>query len=128
MDKILLDSSVIVDFARVKNKDSTLLQSLVNQNYNLYISIITHTELFAGKSIWERSSAKNELETLLSEMNILPLEENISVKAGEIKAKYNLDLIDAIIGATSILHNLDLVTLNTKDFGKIKGIKLYLAS
>lgn len=126
MNKILLDSSVIVDFTRVKNKDSTLLQSLVNQNYKLYISIITHTELFAGKSIWERSSAKNELEILLSEMSILPLEENISVKAGEIKAKYNLDLIDAIIGATSILHNLDLVTLNIKDFEKIRGIKLWV--
>lgn len=125
MNKILLDSSVIVDFTRVKNKDSSLLQSLVNQNYKLYISIITHTELFAGKLIWEKSSAKNELEVLLSDMAILELEENISMRAGEIKAKYNLDLIDAIIGATAILHNLDLVTLNIKDFEKIRGIKLF---
>jgi len=55
----------------------------------------------------------------------LELEENISMRAGEIKAKYNLDLIDAIIGATAILHNLDLVTLNIKDFEKIRGIKLF---
>jgi len=102
MNKILLDSSVIVDFLRIKNRDFTLLQQLANQKYQLYISIITHTELFAGKSIWEKSSAMNELEVLLSDMAILELEENISMRAGEIKAKHNLDLIDAIIGATAM--------------------------
>jgi len=65
------------------------------------------------------------LEKLLSNIEILPLEEKISKKAGQISASNNnLEIVDAIIAATAISHNLDLATLNIKDFHKIKGIKL----
>jgi len=125
MKRVLLDTSVIIDFLRRKDKDKTLLFVLAQQEINLYISIITHTELYAGKSVWENKNAKEELETLFSGMKILPLEHNISQKAGEIKAKYNLNLLDAIVAATSILHSLELVTLNIKDFDKVKEINLF---
>jgi len=122
--KVLLDTSVIIDFLRRKDKEQTLLVILAQKEIHLYISIITHTELYAGKSIWENKKAKEELQTLFSGMKILPLEHNISQKAGEVKAKYNLNLLDAIVAATSIIHKLDLSTLNIKDFDKIKEINL----
>ena len=124
MDKVLVDTSVLIDFLRVKNKEGTLFASLVKEEKQLYISIITHTELYAGKSIWEDKKAKEELEILFSGLSLLPLEEGISQKAGEIKASYNLNLLDAIIAATALIHYLKLVTLNIKDFRKVEGLKL----
>lgn len=124
MKKFLLDTSIIIDFLRRKEKQETFLYKLSEND--LYISIISHTELYAGKSIWQRNEAKEELETVFSGLTILPLEENISQKAGYFKAKYhNTGLFDCIIAATAVEHDLPLVTLNIKDFKNIEGILLY---
>jgi predicted nucleic acid-binding protein len=44
--------------------------------------------------------------------------------AGEIRAKNNIDLIDATIAATAVSEKLPIVTLNKKHFQKIPGLKL----
>lgn len=125
MTKILVDTSIIVDFLRRKDRGNTIFFNLIEDKYQLYASIITHTESYAGKKIWENKYAMDELELLLNRITILPLQENISKKAGEIKAKNGADVLDAIIAATSIIHDLDLATLNIKDFERIKGLKLF---
>lgn len=125
MSKILLDSSIIIDLLRREDKKKALLYQLDKQNYQLAISIITHCELYSGKSIWGYELARQELETILSGIEIVFLNEDISKSAGEIRAKYNINLLDAIIAATTLYYGLDLVTLNIKDFNKIQGIRLY---
>lgn len=125
MRKILIDTSVVIDFLRRKDREKTLLYTLVQDKYQLYVSIITHTELYAGKSVWEKKEAREDLQTLFSGITILPLQEEISKKAGGIKAHYNSNLLDAIIAASALTHKLHVVTLNVKDFKKIKGLKLF---
>ena len=129
MAKILLDTSIVVDYLRRKDKYKTILYQLINDEskHQLFISIITHTECYAGKSIWESEYAKKVLELFLSGFKILTLEEKISEKTGEIKARYNTSIPDSIIAATAIHHKLELATLNIKDFESIKGIKLFQA-
>ena len=108
---------------RRKEKEKTLLYKISEEE--LYISIITHTELFAGKSVWEKKEARRELDELFSGMEILPLSQEISEIAGKIKAEFkNLSLLDCIIAATAICNKLDLATYNRKDFSYISGIKL----
>lgn len=124
MKKVLLDTSVIVDFLRLKDKKNTLLARLIKNNYELYISIITHAELYAGKSVWKSKNALEELEVLFSGMEVLPISTKISEKSGELKAAYDTNLLDAIIAATCISHNLDLATKNIKDFSKIINLNL----
>ncbi len=124
MVKILLDSSILIDFLRIKNKKDSLLFELTEKNYQLYAAIITHTELFSGKSVWERRGAYSEVKDLFFRIAVLPMTEEISEKAGEIKAKFDLNIADAIIAATAILTNLELVTLNIKDFKKVENLKL----
>lgn len=125
MTKLLVDSSVIIDFLRRKNKQDTLLYKLVEEGCGLNISLITHTELYAGKSVWQQKTAQAELEKLFSGIQILHLDTKISLKAGEIRAKYDINLFDAIIAATAITYEIELVTLNVKDFEMIPKIKLY---
>ena len=60
MKKIVVDTSIIIDFLRSNNKQNSLLYKLAEED--LYISIVTHTELYAGKSIWVDNEAKESLE------------------------------------------------------------------
>ena len=124
MAKILLDTSIIVDFLRQKDKSKTILYHLGRDKYDLCVSIITHTESYAGKSVWEKEDARQTLEILFSNIKILPLEEESSKKAGEIRARYGTNIVDAIIAATALFYKLELATLNIKDFENIKGMKL----
>lgn len=125
MTKILLDTSIIVDYLRQKDKSLTILFNLISPKYELYASIITHTESYGGKSVWEHQKAQEALEKIFANITILPLDENLSKKAGEIRAKHNTAITDAVIAATVINHKLTLVTLNIKDFKDIEGIKLF---
>lgn len=127
MKKLLLDTSVIIDFLRRKDKQNSLLFLFIKQEWELAISIITLTELFAGRSVWENKKLYDALEKLCSGFNIHGLETNIAKSAGYLKATNSIDLMDAIIAATALNFELDLVTLNIKDFEKVKGIKLFIA-
>lgn len=122
--KLLLDTSVIIDFLRIKDKSKTTLYTLTQKENELSVSIITHTELYAGRSVWESKIAAGELKTIFSGIDLVPLTEKISQEAGNIKAHHNVDLIDAIIAATAIDKGLTLVTLNTKHFQKIPNLRI----
>ena len=124
MKKLLVDTSVIIDFLRSLDKEKTLYYQL-SQN-ELYISLLTHTELFGGRSVWESKKARNALVDIFTGVTIISLTEEISEMAGKIKA-YNHDrsLLDCIIAATSLCNNLELATLNVKDFEHIKKLELF---
>lgn len=124
MAKILIDTSIIIDHLRLKDKKQTILYKLFQNDHQLFISILTYAESYAGKSIWQIKKAKTILKDILSSIKTLPIEENLSEKAGQISALYNVDIVDAIIAATALEHKLELVTLNIKDFEKIEGLKL----
>lgn len=124
MKKLLLDTSVIIDFLRRKDRKETLLYKLSAED--LFISIVTHTELYSGKSIWEKQEAQRELEALFSGVTILPLLPEVSKAAGEIKSQnHDASLLDCIIAATAVTQDIELVTLNIKDFEIISGLKLF---
>ena len=63
-------------------------------------------------------------------MEIQPLTTEIAQLSGEIykdlKAKnQHIEFRDIFIGATAIMRNIPLLTLNEKHFTGIKGIKIY---
>lgn len=126
MKKLVVDTSVIIDFLRSNNKENSMLYKLAEED--LYISIVTHTELYAGKSIWENNEARESLEKVLSGMSFVTLDKRISERAGRIKYYSNISLIDALIAATALIDSMELVTLNIKDFKKVKGLKIFKSS
>lgn len=125
MGKILLDSSIIIDYLRQTNKKQAFLSKLGQGQQKLYTSIIVHTECYAGKSIWEKKEAREALKVIFSGIQILPLDESISQKAGEISARYNIEIVDAIIAATALSSGMPLATLNLKDFKRVAGLKIF---
>ena len=125
MKKILVDTSIIIDYLRQKDKSKAVFVRLEQYRNTLLASIITHTECFSGKSIWEKKEAMEALKLLFFDIKILSLNEKASEEAGRIRAQYGRNISDAIIAATAIYHKLELATLNIKDFEKIKGLKLF---
>lgn len=124
MKKVLLDTSVLTDFLRRKDKEKSLLVKIIRSGYTPAISLITHTELYAGKSIWKSKKARTELENLLSGLEIIIIDEKVSRPAGKLRAKYEINLLDAMVAAEAATSNLSLATLNLKDFNKIREISL----
>ena len=124
MKSFLLDTSILIDFLRVKDKKQTLLYKLAKKNYTFFISIVTHSELYEGRNVWKNQYANKELEILLTGITILPLDIEISRLAGKIRTKHHIALIDAIIAATALQNKLSLATLNVKDFKKIDALEL----
>ncbi len=92
-----------------------------------YISSISLYEFIRGKADWKR--AKKLMEKIYF---ILPLDNDVLLKATQIwrtlKAKgFLIDDRDLLIGATAIVHNLPLYTINKQHYHRLSefGLKLW---
>ncbi|MEA3355154.1 MAG: type II toxin-antitoxin system VapC family toxin [Patescibacteria group bacterium] len=122
--RVLVDTSVVIDFLRRKDKENSWLHKLAKKKVNLWISILTHTELYSGTSVWKSIKAKRDLEKTLSGLKLINVNEGISMLAGRIRSKLGVELPDAVIAATAIENKLSLATLNQKHFKGIRGLNL----
>lgn len=127
MRKLLIDTSVIIDFLRLlrlKKNHESLLGQLAQEE--LYVSMLTYAELFSGKSIWEKQKERAVVDVVFSGIHLLPLTQKLSEEAGRIKAFHpNVSLVDCIIAASALQEDLEVVTLNIKDFKNIEKLRLY---
>jgi len=126
MKKILVDTDVIVEFFRLKEKSQSIFAKTFSLNIYLpVISSITVAELFAGKSI-DNKKEESILNEFLEKIEILYPNFKIMKLTGEILRKndYKITFQDAEIAAFSLYYRLPLLTKNIKDFKKIKGLNL----
>ena len=121
---ILCDTNILIELYR-NNTVIVAAVEAIGQN-NVAVSDVTRAELFVG------ALNKRELQNLskdLKQLSILPIRPEISSMAISLLEKYclshGLDFHDALIGATAIFHQLELFTLNIKDFAYIPEIKIY---
>ena len=64
------------------------------------------------------------LEQFIGLCTVLPLSEVVATRTIQLRQQYRIKLPDAIIGATALMHNLILITHNSRDFQHLPGIKL----
>lgn len=123
---VILDTSVIVDHLRQTGKISHL-EKFVSQKSkeSLALSVVSVQELYEGKSTKDEEKEKYLLATI-APLKILPYSYEIAQMAGEMarELKYSIDLADAAIGATAIINNCSLYTLDKKHFKGVKGLEL----
>jgi len=127
MEKILIDTDILIEFFRIKERSLCLYSKIFRINTNIpVISSVTVAELFAGRSI-EDKKEESILKEFLSKVEILYSNFEIMKLTGEIirVSDYKITFQDAEIAACTLCHNLALLTKNTKDFKKIKGLKLF---
>lgn len=119
MNRILVDSDIIIWYLRGREKEVKFLEEL-SQKDDLFISVVTITEIRAGLT---KGAAKviKDLKNIFSPIILTP---GISEMAGAFKQKYRLDIADMFIAATAVSENLTLVTYNKKHF-PMPDVKLY---
>lgn len=94
----------------------------IAQNSRICFSVITEIELFSWKSATQFDF---DLVNLFVSVSLLfELEKEIRDKAAELRRQHNLELPDAIIAATAVIHRLTLITNNSGDFAGIENLHL----
>lgn len=124
---ILCDTNILIELSK---KNSSIIKELHKIGLpNIAISSITAGEFIFG------ALNKNDLQKIkkaLDAVKIIDTTEAISVKALELLERYSLshklDVPDAFIASSAIVMDVQIYTLNLKDFKYIKGLKLYEAS
>lgn len=121
MSRYLIDTSIIIDYLRGHRPTVRWLKELLSNNHQLYLSVLTQAELYAGLS-----SRKYEFRQALASLTVsfkkIPIDEDTAVRAGYLKRDYGVTLFDAVIAATAINNRLTLITRD-KDFSRIKELK-----
>jgi tRNA(fMet)-specific endonuclease VapC len=127
MSRYLLDTNIAIFYMKGRfNLDKRFANLSVD---DCSISEITLAELKFGiaKSV-QREKNTEVLSKFLTGVQILPIGQAIDLYAEEKarlqKAGTPLDDFDLLIGVTAAVHNLTLVTNNTKHFERIRGILL----
>ena len=122
---ILCDTNILIEVYR---KNASVISALTNilSSSSIVISDVTHAEMLVG------ARNKREMQVLVRELEqikCLPVISEISTFSIQLLIKYHLshglDFHDALIAATAIHHDIELYTLNVRDFVFISEIKLY---
>jgi predicted nucleic acid-binding protein len=132
MSGFLLDTNVISEFNRRGAPDPLVKQWLeAADTDSLYISVLTLGEIRFGVELLPRSKRRTQLEQWLDrdvpewfEGRILPVDQSISQRWGLLRAQAQmkgrpLSVIDALLAATALQHNLTIVSRNVGDFSVV---------
>jgi len=115
----LIDTNTVIDY--LDNKLPEANSILIDEN-TPRISVITRMELLG----WTLAT-KEQLQVLEQFINasvVYDLTEPIIVRAIELRQSNKIKLPDAIIAATSLVHDLTLITRNIGDFKNIDELNL----
>jgi hypothetical protein len=121
---ILCDTNILIEF--YKNTPHITQELRQIGPAQLAISVITQAELYYG------ALNKTELQKIKKHLVLLhqfSIDVSISAVFIQLMEAYSLShklgIPDALIAATALAHNLELYTLNEKDFQFIPDLKLY---
>jgi len=122
-----VDTTVIIDIWRGRSNVKSVLKLYSDQT--ICISAITIAEIYDGLGYTEEKKSekiylqiREQIEKLLSEFHIIPLNSQILQESGSLKGHLRakgitLDLADCIIGTTAKLMNAEkLITRNIRHF------------
>ena len=123
---LLLDTSVLIDTLRSRNRRKELLARLVEEGHRLTTTALNIAEIYAGI----RSGEETRTSLLLDSLECYALDWETGKQAGLLKNVWErkgktVSLPDAIVAAIAIERGCTLMTDNRKDF-PMPELSLYL--
>ncbi len=115
---MLLDSNILIYGANGENPG---LDAILDRT-DLAAASVTRIETLGFYRLSEIERAW--LETTFERMKVLSLDDAVSALAIALRRERRMDLADAIIAATAIVHNLPLVTRNEEDFQHVPDLRV----
>ncbi len=136
MSAFLLDTNVISELLKPKPEPKVTTWIDATDEELLFLSVLTLGEIHKGVVLLPRSARRTSLEAWLSKDlrlrfsdRILNIDEEVAHRWGQISALasakgVNVPVIDGLLAATAVQHNLALVTRNTRDVAAT-GVTLF---
>ncbi len=124
----VLDTDIVIDFLRDKEKIKHLIYNLYTKN--IYITFITLSELFFGAyNSQNKTKHLSEIDLLTNLVKILYPDSDTCKLFGKIKKELKnrgkiIGDFDTMIAAVTMNNEFELVTNNIKHFESIKNLKL----
>lgn len=122
MKTVLVDTDILIDFLRGKEKTREFLISLAD-DADIVCSAISVAELHAGMKEHERTRTQE----LIDSLTIVDVTREIAEKAGTYRRtirSHALELDDCLIAATAFVRHAALATGNTKHYPMTDIVKL----
>jgi predicted nucleic acid-binding protein len=121
---ILCDTDVVIEFYRNNPSIKETLRQIGQQN--IALSAITAGELLYGA---RNKPELKQIQKDISHLNFLGINEKTCTAFLNLMAKYVLShkfsVPDGLIAATALTEDLELFTLNVRDFRYIEGLRLF---
>jgi predicted nucleic acid-binding protein len=122
---ILLDTGILIDFFRKKDKSKSVLFQLSQNSINFQVSAITEYEILLGAT----DSQMGFWKSFFDRVKVLSFDEESAIIAAQIykqlKSQNKLIAIaDILIASTALKNHAPLATLNKKHFSRINMLDL----
>ncbi len=124
-EKLLIDTSILIDYFRRTDKEKSRLIHHFRRFQKIYISSITEFEIYNGatdahKEFWDKMLTR----IIVLDFDSLAAREAARI-VSELKPKRKtIDKPDLFIAAIAIVNGLTFDTLNVKHFIHIDSLKL----
>ncbi|MCP4422225.1 MAG: type II toxin-antitoxin system VapC family toxin [Chloroflexi bacterium] len=115
---MLLDSNILI-YAAEPGYDE--VREFITK-HETAVSVISKIEVLGYHKLNRDNCQK--LESIFQILPVLPLSDPIIDKAISLRQTQKTSLGDALIAATALIHELTVVTANTKDFNWIDGLEI----
>jgi predicted nucleic acid-binding protein len=127
----MLDTNVISETAKKKPNPNVLRWLASVDSNKLVLSVLSLGEIRKGVERLTEHAKKQQIMRWL-EMDliahfagrIITIDEKVADKWGYLCSHNTLPAVDGLIAASALVHNLKLVTRNTKDFSSILELEL----
>ncbi|MFW6246041.1 MAG: type II toxin-antitoxin system VapC family toxin [Tangfeifania sp.] len=122
---ICLDTSVLIDFFRKKDKSKSFFYGLAASYDEFAVSSVTEFEIYIGSNPDSDQFWDEFFQNVVS----LPFDSLANKEAIEIdrqlkKISKQIDIPDLMIAACAISNGLKLATLNSKHFSRISQLEI----
>ena len=134
MSGFLLDTNIVSELVRPRPEPKVTQWVATTDETLLYLSVLTFGEIRKGIGLLKDAARRVALETWLDSDvtlrfagRILPIDGAIADRWGRLTAQLkprSLPVIDGLLAATALQHNLTLVTRSTKDVAAT-GVPLF---
>lgn len=114
---MLLDSNIIIYAAQPEHAD---LRRFIAE-YAPAVSAISYVEVLGYHQLTEQD--RRYFERFFHVARLLPITEAVLERAVMLRQDRRMTLGDSIIAGTALVHELTLVTRNTKDFQWVRGLR-----
>lgn len=121
MDKILIDTSVIVRY--LKSADG-ILADILGNGYKLAISSVSITELMATGRASNPEAHKKMEDFVNDNFEVIEISGEIANRAGDLIRQLDITLGQSCIAAVALEQDLPLLTYEFKIFDSIPDLKL----